>query len=145
MEKWFDSYKGIIEFAIGHEVKAFQLYTDLSKIMFFPEVRQLCEELAGEELEHKAKLEKESEKKCELTAPVNLSKYNILDSDVNIFKHRIEIFIFAIKKEQTSIQLYKDLAALVTNEDSRQLFLWLLQQESEHKRRVQYEYRNCLK
>lgn len=145
MKKWFNSYKNIIEFAIGHEVKAYRLYMDLSKMMIYSEIRELCRELAEEELEHKVKLEKESAKRCKLLSPVNLSKYNILNSDVNIFKHHIEIFIFAIQKEETSIQLYKDLAALVTNEDSRQLFLWLVQQESEHKRRVQYEYRNCLK
>ena len=145
MKKWFDSYKGIIEFAIAHEVRAYRLYTDLSKMMVYSEIRQLCEELAKEELEHKAKLEKESAKKCELLSPAKLSKYNVIDSDVNIFKHRIEIFIFGINKEQASIQLYTDLAAIVKNEDSRQLFLWLVQQESEHKRRFQYEYKNFLK
>ena len=70
MEKLFDSYKGIIEFAIGHEVKAYQLYTDLSKKMVYPEVRELCEELAKEELEHRVKLEKASAKRCELISPV---------------------------------------------------------------------------
>ena len=145
MKKWFDSYKGIIEFAIGREVKAYQLYTDLSKMVIYSEIRELCEKLAKEELEHKVKLEKESAKRCELVSPVNLSKYNILDSDVNIFKHRREIFIFAIKKEQASVQLYKNLAAIVKNEDSRQMFLWLVQQESEHKRQFEYEYKNFLK
>ena len=145
MEQWFDSYKGIMEFAISHEVKAYRLYMDLSKMVNFPEIRELCEELAKEELEHKVKLEKESAKKGELVSPVYLSDYNILDSDVNIFKHRIEIFIFAIKKEQASVQLYKDLAAIVKNEESRQLFLWLAQQETEHKRRFGFEYKNLLK
>ena len=145
MEQWFDLYKGIIEFAISHEVKAHRLYMDLSKVVICSEIRQLCQELAAEELEHKAKLEKESAKRVELVSPVFLSDYNILDSDVNIFKHRIEIFIFAIKKEQASVQLYKDLAAIVKNEESRQLFLWLAQQETEHKRRFGFEYKNLLK
>ena len=145
MEQWFDSYKGIIEFAIGHEIKANRLYTDLSKKVMCPEISELCKELAEEELEHKAKLEEESAKKGELLSPVNLSRYNVLDSDVNIFKHRIEIYIFAIKKEQASAQLYKDLAAIVKNEDSRQLFVWLAEQETEHKRRFGFEYKNLLK
>ena len=145
MKKWLDSYKGIIEFAIGREIKAYRLYTDLSKKMLLPGISELCEELAREELEHKVKLEKESAKRCELVSGVNLSKYNILNSDVNIFKNRIEMFSFAIKKEQASIQLYQDLAAIVKNEDARQVFVWLAQQESEHKRRVGREYKNCLK
>jgi len=142
---WIDSYKGIIEFAIGHEVRAYSLYMDLSKMMVHRKIRELCDDLAKEELEHKVKLEKESSKKCELVSPVNLSKYNILDGDVNIFKHRIEMFIFAIKKEQASVELYMALSEIVKNEDSRQLFLWLAEQESEHKRRFEYEYNNLLK
>ena len=84
MEQWFDSYKGIMEFAISHEVKAYRLYMDLSKMVNFPEIRELCEELAKEELEHKVKLEKEIEKRGELVSPVNLSEYNIIDKDVGI-------------------------------------------------------------
>jgi len=145
MKMWFDSYKGIIEFAIGHEVKAYQLYTDLSKMMLYPEIRELCQELANEELQHKVELEKASAKRCELVSPVNLSKYNILDSDVNIFKNRIEIFSFAIKKEQASIQLYQNLAAIVKNEASRQMFQWLAQEELKHKQQVGLEYNNYLK
>jgi rubrerythrin len=145
MKQWFDSYKGIIEFAISHEVKAYRLYMDLSKMVNFPEIRELFEELAKEELEHKVKLEKESKKRGELVSPVNLSEYNIIDKDVYFFKRRIEIFVFALKKEQASVLLYKDLAAIVINEDSRQLFLWLAQQETEHKRRFGVEYKNLLK
>ena len=140
-----DSYKGIIEFAIGHELKAYRLYIDLSKMMIYPEIRNLCSNLAREELEHKVKLEKESAKRCKLTSPVNLSKYDITDSKVNIFMHHREMFVFAIKKEQASYQLYMDLALMVKNEDSRQTFLWLAQQESEHKRRFEYAYNNFLK
>lgn len=145
MKKLFDSYKSVIEFAIGQEVKASKLYTDLSKMMITPEIQELCRELAKEELEHKAKLEEESAKRGEMVCGLNLSKYKILHSDINIFKNRIEMFTFAIKKEQASIQLYQDLAAIVKNEESRQLFLWLAQQESEHKQRFGAEYRNCLK
>ncbi len=145
MEQWFDSYKGIIEFAIGHEIKAHRLYMDLSKKMLLPGINELCEELAKEELEHKAKLEEEIAKRCELAAPLNSSKYRILYSDVNIFKNRIEMLMFAVKKEQASVQLYQDLAAIVKNEDARQMFLWLAQQETEHKRRFEHEYKNCLK
>ena len=145
MKKLFNSYKRVIEFAIGQEVKAHRLYMDLSKKMLLPGICELCEELAKEELEHKAKLEKESIKRCELVSPVNLSKYRILYSDVNIFKNRIEMFAFEIKKEQASVQLYQDLAAIVRNEDARQMFQWLAQEESGHKRRFGDEYNKCLK
>ena len=144
MKRWIDSYKGIIEFAIGHEDKAYRLYMDLSKVMIYSDIRELCEDMAKEELEHKAKLEKESAKRCELISPLNLSKYKVAGSKVNIFTHRLEMLIFAIKKEQASVKLYMDLAAIVNNEDSRKTFLWLAQQESEHKRRFEYEYKDFL-
>ena len=145
MKKLFDSYEKVIEFAIGQEIKASRLYMDLAKKMITPEVRELCEELANEELEHKARLEKELGKGCELGSGLNLSKYNILNSEVNIFKGRIEMFMFAVKKEQASIQLYQDLARIVNSEESRQMFVWLAEQEEEHKRRFGSEYNNCLK
>jgi rubrerythrin len=145
MKKLFNSYKKVLKFAISQEVKAHQLYMDLSKKMLLPEVSELCKELAKEELEHKVRLEEESSKRGEFVTSLNSSKYRILYSNVNVFKNRIEMFTFAIKKEQASIQLYQDLAAVVTNEDSRQLFLWLAQQETEHKQRFGAEYRNCLK
>ncbi len=145
MKKLFDSYEKVIEFAIGHEIKASQLYVDLAKKMITPEVRDLCKELAKEELEHKERLEKEIGKRCELEAGLNHSKYDILKSDVNIFKSRIEMFMFAMKKEQASIQLYLDLAKIVNDEESRQMFVRLAEEETEHKRRFGSEYNECLK
>ena len=141
----FVSYKEIVEYALGREVKAHQLYVDLSKMMVYPETRQLCEELANEELDHKAKLEKEMARKHEFVSPVDLSKYKIPDSNVNIFKNRRSMLSFAIQKEQEATELYRKLAELVRNEDARKLFMWLAQEESRHKQQVGLEYDNCLK
>lgn len=145
MKKRVDSYKGIIEFAIGREIKANRLYTDLSKMMIYAEIRELCKDLAREELEHKAELEKESAKKCELKSPINLSKYDVADSNVNVFMNRLEMFSFAIKKEAASVKLYRDLSDIVKNEDARQMFLWLVEQEEEHKRRFGQKRKDLLK
>ncbi len=53
MKKLFDSYEKVIEFAIGHEIKASQLYLDLAKIVNEEESRQIFVRLAEEETEHK--------------------------------------------------------------------------------------------
>ena len=145
VKRWIYSYKEIIQFAIGREVKAYQLYVDLSKMMVYSKTRQLCEELANEELVHKAKLEKESAKKCKLVSPVNLSKYDVADSNVNILKNCLSMLSFAIKKEQASVKLYRDFAALTKNENARHLFMWLAQEEFKHKQQVGLEYNNCMK
>ena len=140
----FVSYKEIIEYAIGREIKAHQLYLDLSKKMVSPETRQLCEEFANEELEHKAKLEKEAARKYEMVSPIDLSKYKIPDNKVNIFKNHMSMLSFAIEKEQASAELYRKLADVIKNEDARKLFLWLAQEESKHKQQVGLEYNKCL-
>lgn len=141
----FVSYKEIIAYAIGREVKAHRLYMDLSKVMVHPETQQLCEELANEELEHKARLEQEMARKYEFVSPADLSAYKIPDRNVNIFKNRRSMLSFAIKKEQEAAGLYRKLAELIRNEDARQLFMWLAEEESRHKQQVGLEYNNCLK
>ena len=145
MERCINSYKEIIEFAIGHEIKAYQLYVDLSQRMVSSKTRQLCKKLAKEERRHIARLEKESAEKCQLISPVNLPKYNIAYGNVNIFANRLSMLSFAIKKEKASVQLYRDLAGLTRNEDARQLFMWLAEETLKHEREIGLEYNNCLK
>ena len=145
MERCINSYKEIIEFAIGHEIKAYQLYVDLSQRMVSSKTRQLCKKLAKEERRHIARLEKESARKYRLVSPVNLSKYDISYGKVNIFANRLSMLSFAIKKEKAAVQLYRDLAGLTRNENARQLFTWLAEEELKHERKVGLEYNNCLK
>ncbi len=145
MERWVNSYKDVIEFAIGHEIKAYQLYTELSKRMASPKTRELCKKLAKEERRHIARLEKESERKCQLISPIDFSKYDIPYGKVNIFANRLSMLSFAVKKEKAAVQLYRDLAALTRNEDARDLFMRLVQEELKHEQQVGREYNNCLK
>jgi len=56
-----------------------------------------------------------------------------------------ELLLFAIRKEQISIDLYNDLAAVVKGEESREALSALVEEESEHKRRFEVEYDNLLK
>jgi rubrerythrin len=145
MKRCINSYKEIIEFAIGHEIKAYQLYMDLAKKMVYSKTRRFCKELAKEERRHIARLEKESARKCRLISPVNLSRYNIAYGKVNIFANRLSMLSFAIKKEKAAVRLYRDFAGLTRNENARQLFMWLAQEELKHEQQVGLEYNNCLK
>ena len=51
-----------------------------------------------------------------------------------------QLLLFAIKKEQISIDLYNDLAAIVTDGESREVLLMLAKEETEHKQRFEIEY-----
>ncbi|MHC4069217.1 MAG: ferritin-like domain-containing protein [Planctomycetota bacterium] len=145
MERCINSYKEIIEFAIGREMKAYQLYVDLSKRMVSSKTRELCKKLAKEERKHIKRLEKESARRCQLISSINFSKYDVADGNVNIFANRLSMLSLAVKKEEISANLYRDLAELTKNENARQLFISLAQEELKHKQQVGLEYNNCLK
>ena len=145
MERVMNSYKEIIEFAIAHELKAYQLYVDLAEKMTHSKTRQLCKKLAKEERRHIARLEKESSKKCRLVSPINIGRYCIDDDKVNIFANRLSLLSFAIKKEKISAKLYRDLSNSAKNESARQLFVRLEEEELKHEKQLGVEYNNCLK
>ncbi len=53
----FDSIDEVLDFAIGREIEANQLYTDLAQLTENAAMRKVFENFAREELGHKAKLE----------------------------------------------------------------------------------------
>lgn len=138
-----DSVDEILEYAIAREVEANQLYTYMAKQTENPEMSKVCEEFAKEELEHKAKLELEVMKRGQVVSDFDISDYmmdvgNEMDMDYE------ELLVFAIKKEEISVSLYTDLAAVVKDKESRETLLSLAQEETEHKLRFENEYRNLL-
>ena len=138
-----DSIDEILEFAIAREVEAHQLYMYMAGRMENPEMRKVCEELAKEELEHKAKLELEVMKRGEVVSGIYVSDY-MTDAGDEIDMDYEELLIFAIKKEDISVNFYTDLAGVVKDEESREALLSLAEEETEHKQRFEVEYNNLL-
>lgn len=134
-----NSIDEILEFAIAREVEANQLYMYMAGRMENPEMSQVCEDLAKEELEHKAKLELEVMKRGEVVQDFDVSNYMIDVGNGTDMDYQ-ELLIFAVKKEQISIDLYNDLAAVVKDEESREVLLTLAKEETEHKQRFEIEY-----
>jgi len=129
----------ILEFAISREVEANQLYIRMARSIENPEMRAVCEDLAEEELEHKAKLELEVMKRGEVVQDFDVSNYMMDVRDETDMDYE-QLLLFAIKKEQISIGLYNDLAAIVKDEESREVLLMLAKEETEHKQRFEIEY-----
>lgn len=127
----------ILEFAIAREVEANQLYLYMATQFKNPEMRQICEDLAKEELKHKAKLELEAMKRGKVISDLNISDYMIDFSS--------ELLSYAINKEQHSIDLYTHLAEIVKDKDSRKILLSLIREEAEHKQKFEKESRKLLK
>ena len=138
-----DSVDEILEYAIAREVEANQLYMYMAKRMENPEMSKVCEEFAKEELEHKAKLELEVMKRGQVVSDFDISDYmmdvgNEMDMDYE------ELLVFAIKKEETAVSLYTDLAAVIKDEESRETLLSLAQEETKHKERFKTEYKSLV-
>lgn len=139
-----NSVDEILEFAIAREVEANQLYVYMARCMKNPEMREVCEGFAQEELEHKAKLELEVMKRGEIVSALNISDY-MMDIGESMGMEYEELLVFAINKEQLSINLYTDLAKIVKDIDSRETLLSLVEEETKHKERFVVEYNHLLK
>ncbi|MHC4543325.1 MAG: ferritin family protein [Planctomycetota bacterium] len=145
----FESYDEILELAIAREEDASKFYLALAARVQRPEMRKVFEELAGEELEHKAKLELEVMKTGRVVTAmqdvdIGIERavgFNKADLDMD-YK---DVLIIAMQKEESAFKLYVDLAGRVTNEDSKETLLALAQEEVKHKLRFEMEYENLLK
>jgi rubrerythrin len=139
-----DSIDEILEFAIAREVEAYQLYMYMASWLENPEIRQVCEDFANEELDHKAKLELEVMKRGQVITDIDISDYMTAVGSTLDMSYE-EILTLAIKKEGVSVKLYTDLARAVRDNPSRETLLALAQEESRHKQRFEQEYENLLK
>jgi len=134
----------VLEFAIAREVEAYELYMYIAQRAEALVMRKVCEELAKEELEHKAKLELEMMKAGKVVSERGQPALNISDyigqAGKPIDMNYKELLVFAVKKEETSVRLYSDLANIVGDEESREVLLVLANEENQHRLRFEIEY-----
>lgn len=144
----YESDIEILEFAISKEIESFQFYTALAERMEKPQTQKIFEELAKEELEHKANLELEIIKAGQTVATdsqdVNADDYHI-EGEFRFDMGIQQILQMAIEKENASFGLYVDLAGKLDDENSRETLLNLAQEEVKHKMRFEFEYEVLLK
>ncbi len=142
MEK-FKSIDEILDFAIRREVEAIELYSDLVRKVEKPELRRALEGFIKEELEHKEKLETEKAEgivlKDEEVGSLGIAEY-VEGGEARPDMSYKDLLVLAMKKEDTSVKLYTDLAKISQDEKLRDMFLLLAQEEAEHKLRFELEY-----
>jgi len=142
--KSFESVDEILDFAIKNEEEAFAFYTNLSDSAETPHIRIIFEELAGEEKNHREKLvEAKKGKILDLTREkvmdLKISDY-MVDIEPNSEMNYQNTLILAMKKEKKAFKLYMDLADETIDGTVKDLFLFLAQEESKHKLRLEIEY-----
>jgi len=143
MEQW-KSVDEILDFAIGQEEEAARFYTELSGSMDRPWMSKIFSDFAREEEGHKRKLlEVKAGKKL---APV---EKKVLDLKIGDYLVDVEpsshmdyqqALIVAMKKEKKAFKMYTDLSSAADDENLKNLFAALAQEEAKHKLRFELEY-----
>jgi len=140
----------ILEFAIAREMEAYNFYMALAERVASPQMRKVFEDLAKEELDHKAKLELEIMKTGQ-TVPAT-PKFNIPEHEYIISDNQLQLdmdykdmLLLGIEKEEDSFRTYIDLIPQVQDKESREVLLALAEEEVKHKLRFETEYDLLLK
>ena len=139
----------ILEMAVAREVDANRFYIALAARSQKPHIRKIFEQLAAEELEHKAKLELEIMKTGRVVnthkTPVGL-RYDQPDYTPPKFEIDYkDILLIGIQKEEAAFRLYTDLAGMTNDHDSKQTLLAIARAEAEHTVRFQAVFEHLFK
>ena len=142
MEK-FSSIDEVLDFAINRENEAQAFYLRIADMVKKPELVKILKVFAGEEVEHRMRLEALKAGKLTIEKE-EIGNLNIADyaSDVepHPYMNHAELLVVAMKKEKLSYKLYTDLAASDQRKEFRDIFLKLAQEEAGHKLRFEVEY-----
>ena len=135
----------ILELAISREVEAYHFYMALADYVDNPEMRQVLKDFAGEELEHKAKLELELMRTgqtlpVEQELPGPLSSYIISDTNLQLDMDYKDLLLLAMEKEEASFRTYVNLVSTTHDPQSREVLLAIAEEEVKHKLRFEIEY-----
>ena len=139
-------YMQTLDFAIQREEQAYDFYITLAHKATSNEMRAVLAAFAEEELRHKAILS--SLKTQAAQAPdMQLRDISPGDDSTDIdptpdMSYR-DALRLAIQKEANAFRFYRDFAAITKDEDLRNTFLTLAQEEAKHKQRFEEEYERC--
>lgn len=137
-------FKEIIEFAISREVEAAKFYNELQGIAKLDSSKLLLKDLENMEIGHKRILENFRNEGLSEYSPKNLSDLMIGDFLAEVAVHKEmsfqEILIVAIKREENAFKLYKALADEAEDQEIKNLFLKLADEEAKHKNYLETIY-----
>ena len=140
----FTGIEDILDFAIGKEQEAHDLYADLAEKVRRPGLRTTFLELAEMELGHRTRLEKIKGGTLPGFVPEKVADLKISDYLVEAEPHPNmdyqEALLFAMKAEQKAHDLYVNLAGATADSGLRGIFKGLAQEELKHKLFFETEY-----
>ena len=135
----FNSVDEILEFAIEKEKEAVEFYSEIAENESFQGVKQTFADFANEEKKHVKMLENLGSSKEKIAAyefkwipDMKRSNY-MVDITYEKGMHYTEILRLAMKREEKSLLLYNELAAMADQPEFVNLFKILSQEEAKHK------------
>lgn len=139
--------KDIIDYAIESEIESYEFYRDAALKVKNQILKELFQELAEEELDHKKFLEKFIADGLEEIELDEFNDYKISDTIEDEQKLSIdmdfsEAVALAIKREEEAMDRYAKLAAACLEEDKKKVFLDLKKMEQMHKAKLEDVYLN---
>ncbi len=140
----FSSVDEILDFAIGKEQEAHDLYARVAETVTRPGMRRTFLELAEMELEHRRKLEAIRAGELPGFAPEKVQDLGISEALVDVEPSPgmtyQEVLLFAMKAEQRAHDLYVGLAAATADPTLRETLKGLAREELRHKLLFETEY-----
>ncbi len=138
------NFQDILEFAISREQKAIDSYGIMSEIAKSPGMKEFLLELREEEKKHKSLLEGITDQKItgftiKEVPDLKISDYLTEETPSEEMTFQ-DLLIFAAKKEQEAVELYSNLEANAEDDELKNLFQFLIQQEKTHKLKLEKEY-----
>jgi rubrerythrin len=137
-------FKEIVQFAIQREIDSVDFYDKARKMVKQSGTRDIFLDFMKQEEGHKKKLEGIQAGKIVLGKIEKIPNLKISDYMVDAeFKPDIsyaDILRIAMKREERSVKLYTDLNEKNQDEPLRNLFTFLIQEESKHKFAIEKIY-----
>ena len=142
-------FNEILDFAVDREKEAVQFYRDLQDEAHFADQKTFLKELENMEMGHIVVIEnlrKKQPSEMNLQTIPNLMISEYLVSDINDLDLGYQnILIKAMKREEMSVKLYKDMSIRFSDNELSQLFTKLANEEANHKYKFEVLYDEWLK
>jgi rubrerythrin len=140
----FKTINDILDFAIVQEQEAVDFYRELASAASTKDMEAVFEEFAHEEIRHKTRLMDIKEKGLYHMDEEAVNDLKIADYLVNVKPYPgmsySDALVLAMKKEKAAFKLYMNLSERAPNQELKNIFLSLAQEESKHKLRFELEY-----
>ncbi len=138
------AFEKIISFAIEKEKEAAELYEKMSGLARKPNAKVMFNELMAEEIKHRESLEGMAEERVPDLPLQKVTDLKISDYLVDVdFKPDMDyqgILIMAMKREESAVKLYNDMAEKAQTPRLQKLLKFMSQEEARHKLRLETEY-----